>query len=145
RCMVSCTVPFGVHDPRFAECVRENSRYVNTTYPFASAVTVRGNGCRYPHDLGSRFRVQASCLLPINPVSLLALPEPKKAAVTSLVPLPATASETNGHTTAEASQTPGKGRARKSRVTAPAPTAGTPAASVSRRRSRTQTAPKTTH
>jgi len=83
------SVPIALNDPRHAECVQDNARYVRQHYTNATSLTVRGNGCAYPHHIGGRFLVQASCLYPLAPASLLRLQEGKKVHVTPLYPVTA--------------------------------------------------------
>lgn len=86
-CMVLYNVPIELRDPRFSACVRDNSLYVSSHYPFASSITVRGNGCSYPHQLGGRFLVQASCLYPLQPAIFPKLQGVRNVKVTPLYPV----------------------------------------------------------
>ncbi|MGH2495787.1 MAG: hypothetical protein ACRDIV_13900 [Ktedonobacteraceae bacterium] len=88
--LVLVDVPVKVADSRFAEVVSSTSRFVNSTFPFASSAVVSGNGYTYPTDVSSRFNVQASLLFGLPSL----LPEEtleeddSGARVFTLVPLP---------------------------------------------------------
>jgi len=86
---VLVTVPIRLDDARFANCVRDNSLYVSSHYPYTSCITVRGNGCAPPHHTGSRFLVQAARLIPLHPAELFRLHEDKSKSVkvTQLFPV----------------------------------------------------------
>ncbi len=98
-CTVLSCVPIALNDSRHAACVQDNALYVASHYQYATSVTVRGNGCPYPHHIGNRFLVQAACLYPLQPASLLRLQEGKQVQVTPLYPLHTTleVANRNGH------------------------------------------------
>jgi hypothetical protein len=97
--VIFSSVPIRLDDERFAACVRDDSLYVEKHYPFATSITVRGNGCAYPHHLGSRFLVTAACLYPLAPVTLQRMYEGKQVKVTPLFPVTTTLEvpSSNGH------------------------------------------------
>jgi hypothetical protein len=86
RAILAC-VPIALNDPRHAASVLDNALYVASRYPNALSLTVRGNGCAYPHHISGHFMAQASCLYPLAPASLLPLQETKQVTVTPLNPL----------------------------------------------------------
>jgi hypothetical protein len=86
-CYVIYNVPIELRDPRFSSCVRDNNLYVSSHYPFASSITVRGNGMSYPHQLGGRFMVSAGCLYPLQPASFPMLQGVRNTKVTQLFPV----------------------------------------------------------
>jgi len=96
-CTILNCVPITLNDSRHAECVRDNALYVASHYPSATSLTVRGNGCAYPHHNGGRFLVQAACLYPLAPVSLLQMHEGKQVKVTPLYPVTTTRETTSGN------------------------------------------------
>ena len=102
-CVVLSSVPLEVRDSRFPACVRDTALYCGTHYPFATSITVRGNGYPLPYQvqLGGRFRVQASCLYPLQPASLQRMYEGKQIGtkVTPLYPVTTTQeiASSNGH------------------------------------------------
>src|SRR5207245_11142710 len=91
------SVPIALNDPRHAECVQDNARYVRQHYPNATSLTVRGNGCAYPHHIGGRFLVQASCLYPLAPASLVQFQEGQHMQATRLYPVTTTLGPTSGN------------------------------------------------
>jgi len=58
---------------------------------------MRGNGTPYPHQLGGRFLVQASCLYPLQPASFAQLQGGKKIHVTPLYPVTTQLETGNGN------------------------------------------------
>jgi len=89
-CMVLFNTPIQLNDPRFNEFSRDMALWVGSNFPNASSLTVRGNGCSYPHHLGGRFLVQASCIYPVQPASFPRLQHAKSVKVTPLYPLTTT-------------------------------------------------------
>ena len=105
--VIVVNVPIRLDDDRFAVCCRENALYVSTNYPNTLCLTVRGNGCAYPHHLGSRFLVQVSCLTPVqNITSLFRAHTEPSVKVTQLRPgtLAPDPSSTNSHVPARSHQ-----------------------------------------
>ncbi len=104
-CMVLFNTPIQLNDPRFNEFSRDMALWTQANFPFASSLTVRGNGTAYPHHLGSRFLVQASCIYPLQPGSYPRLQPAKSVKITPLYPVhPATSLEplhSNGAGTAQ--------------------------------------------
>jgi hypothetical protein len=94
--IILTSVPVALNDSRHQALVRDNALYVTSHYPFSSSITVRGNGCSYPRSLSRRFLVQASCLYPLQPASLLRLQEGRTTKVTPLYPVTAL-EPTNGN------------------------------------------------
>ncbi len=87
-CATLLSSPFRLDDERFSVCVRDNSLYVSSHYPYANCATARGNGTAYPHHIGGKFLVQASCLYPVQSATLLNLRGEKGSVkVTPLYPL----------------------------------------------------------
>jgi hypothetical protein len=96
--LILASVPVALNDIRHQALVRDNALYVASHYPFASSITVRGNGCSYPRSISRRFLVQASCLYPLQPASLLRLQEGRTTKVTPLFPVTALdVASSNGH------------------------------------------------
>ncbi len=110
-CVVVCTAPYALNDPRFEECVKSNKLYVGTHYPYATCLTVSGNGCAYPYHLGSKYVVTVSLLYPLAPSFLPQLQAGKQVQGMSEFPEASPIEPTNGHThteplTQEAKTTP---------------------------------------
>ncbi len=116
-CMVLYNIPIELRDPRFSACVRDNSLYVSSHYPFASSITVRGNGCSYPHQLGGRFLVQASCLYPLQPAIFPKLQGVRNVKVTPLYPTSTQVETVNGN-----GNVPTQKQTRKPKATKVSPT-----------------------
>ncbi len=97
-CVILNSEPIRLDDERFALSVRDNALFVGKHYPYATSITVRGNGTPYPNHLGSRFLVQSSCLYPFQPTSLQQMYE-GRTKVTPLYPVTTTLDPTgtNGH------------------------------------------------
>lgn len=96
--IILTSVPVALNDSRHQALVRDNALYVASHYPFASSITVRGNGCSYPRSISRRFLVQASCLYPLQPASLMRLQEGRTTKVTQLYPVTALEPTSgNGH------------------------------------------------
>ncbi len=93
-CILLFNTPIQLNDPRFNEFSRDMALWVGSNFPFASSLTVRGNGCAYPYHLGGRFLVQASCIYPLQPGSYPRLQPAKSVKITPLYPVhPTTAIE----------------------------------------------------
>jgi len=87
-CVVLLNTPIPLSDPRFNEFSRDMALWVGSNFPFASSISVRGNGCAYPYHLGGRFLVQASCIYPLQSASLFPRLQPAKPVkVTPLYPV----------------------------------------------------------
>src|SRR5207249_2926025 len=65
ECVILLSEPIRLDDERFSVCAADNELHVSSHYLHAICSTVRGNGTAYPHHIGSRFLVQASCLYPL--------------------------------------------------------------------------------
>src|SRR5258708_3870803 len=68
-CMVRFNTTIQLNDRRFNEFSRDMALWVGSNFPFASSITVRGNGCAYPYHLGGKFLVQATAISPLQPSS----------------------------------------------------------------------------
>jgi hypothetical protein len=87
-CMVLFNTPIKLNDPRFNEFSRDMALWMEKNFPFASSITVRGNGIALPYHLGGRFLVSASCIYPLQPSFYPRLQQPAKSVkVTQLFPL----------------------------------------------------------
>ncbi len=96
--LILASVPVALNDSRHQALVRDNALYVASHYPFASSITVRGNGCSYPRSISRRFLVQASCLYPLQSASLLRLQQGRTTKVTPLFPVTTLdVASSNGH------------------------------------------------
>ncbi len=96
-CIVLSSVPLALNDRRFASCVRDTALFVGTHYPYAKSISVRGNGYPLPQLLGSRFRVGASCLYPLQPQSFPRLQNGKQVKITQLHPATTALEPTSGN------------------------------------------------
>lgn len=81
-------IPVRLDDPRHEPIARELSLYASTRYGINLCLVVRGNGCAYPHHVGSRFLVQASSLTPLPAASIFHAPVEQNVKVTQLRPVP---------------------------------------------------------
>ncbi len=95
-CILLCSSPYELNNRRFADSLRDNSQHVSTHYPFASSLTVRGNGCPYPNHMGSKYLVTATLLYALHPASLAKLQAGKQQTITSVFPVPDATAPTNG-------------------------------------------------
>jgi hypothetical protein len=95
---VLTTVPIALNDDRFAACAHDTALYVGQQYPSATSITVRGNGCPYPHHRGSKYLVSATCLYPLQPANFPNLQSSPSVHVTPLYPTaPLEGAKGNGH------------------------------------------------
>jgi len=94
-CILLCTSPYEINNRRFADSVRDNNLHVSTHYPYATSITVRGNGIPYPTRIGSRYLVTVALLYPLHPAALPQLPEPKHQE-TTVLPVPEADEPING-------------------------------------------------
>ncbi len=95
---VLTTVPIALNDDRFAACAHDTALYVRQQYPSATSITVRGNGCPYPHQRGSKYLVSATCLYPLQPTNFPNLQSSSSVHVTPLYPAaPLEGANGNGH------------------------------------------------
>jgi len=86
-CVVAYNTPLPLSDPRFNEFSRDMALWTTANYPFASSITVRGNGIALPAHLGGKFLVQATALYPLQPASYPRLQPAKTVKVTPLYPV----------------------------------------------------------
>lgn len=96
-CTLLCSEPIALNDSRFSACVQDNALYIGTHYPFASALTVRGNGCPYPHHIGGKYLITATCLFPLQPATFPRLNSGTQVQETSVYPVPLTIEPTKGN------------------------------------------------
>ncbi len=118
-CIVLFNTPIQLNDPRFNEFSRDLALWVGSNFPFASSITVRGNGCAYPYHLGSKFLVQATAIYPLQPSSYPRLQQSAKTVkITPLYPLSTAVEPVNSN---------GAGRAKEQKLVAKQTKAVTPA------------------
>ncbi len=86
-CFVVVNVPIQLSDRRFNEFARDINLWAGANFPFATCITVRGNGCALPYHLGGRYKVQATCFYPVQPASFPRMQGAKTVKITPLYPV----------------------------------------------------------